>query len=316
MPTPQPPEPPFQGIRRAAKEVLFAVGYYRQRLKQFDFPGVAILCYHGVRESREETAPFNELHVTRETFEGHCRLLSESCNPISLDDLRAARAGTRALPERPALITFDDGYRGVLDYALPALERYHVPAVVLACTGPVFDRRHFWFDALCRRDGEDAVLEARGAPFAEWSDLVHAIDAPAAVTDRHRPLTPEELRQLAASPLIEIGGHTMSHPTLALAPLDEQRRQIAACRTLLQEAINAPIQSFAYPYGSRADYTTDTVAIVREAGFALAFTTVPSFAALDGDPHQIPRFVMLDSVNDVELAHRLLHSWHGAGETV
>jgi peptidoglycan/xylan/chitin deacetylase (PgdA/CDA1 family) len=142
-----------------------------------------------------------------------------------------------------------------------------------------------------------------------------SIDRPADPGEQHRPLTVEELRRLAASPLIEIGGHTLSHPTLALAPAEEQRREIRGCREALQDAINAPVDAFAYPYGGlRQDYLPEAVDIVREAGFTSAFTTGESFATLDGDPFQIPRFVMLESVGDVELAHRLLHSWRASGE--
>jgi peptidoglycan/xylan/chitin deacetylase (PgdA/CDA1 family) len=313
MPTP-PTQPTFPGVRRAVKQALFSVGYYHRRLSHVTFPGMAVLCYHSLRADDHESAPFNELHVTQRTFERHCRLLSESCNPISLDDLRAARAGVRAIPPRPVLVTFDDGYRGVLDYALPALERYHVPAVVFACAGPVLSGTCFWFDALCRTSGEGAVLNARRAPYAEWKALVDRVETAAPVSDRHRPLTLEELRRLAASPLIEIGGHTMSHPTLALMPIDEQYREIVECRRRLQVAIDEPIESFAYPYGrSTQDYSADTVAVVQRAAFSLAFTTGGSFGTVNGDPFQIPRFVMLESVDDVELAHRLSHSWRRTG---
>ena len=313
MPTPA-AQPMFPRVRRAGKQALFAVGHYRRRLSHVEFPGIAILCYHGVRADEHESAPFNELHVTRRTFEGHCRLLSESCTPISLDDLRAARAGVRALPPRPVLITFDDGYRGVLDHALPVLERYHVPAVVFTCAGPVLNGTDFWFDAFCLKSGEGAVLNARRAPYAEWKALVATVETAASMSERHRPLTLEEIRRLAASPLIEIGGHTMSHPTLALTPIDEQYREIAECRRRLQEALGTPIESFAYPYGAFPyDYSTDTVAVVKQAAFSLAFTTGNAFAAINGDPLQIPRFVMLESIDDVELAHRLAHSWRHAG---
>jgi peptidoglycan/xylan/chitin deacetylase (PgdA/CDA1 family) len=275
---------------------------------------VAILCYHGVRTDGQDASPFNELHVTQRTFERHCRLLSKSCNPISLDDLRAARAGVRALPPRPVLITFDDGYRGVLDYALPVLERYRMPAVVFVCAGPVLGGTHFWFDVLCRTSGERAVLEAKRAPYTEWKALVAGLETAAPASERHRPLTLEEVRRLAASPLIEIGGHTMSHPTLALAPIGEQRREIAGCRRALQDALNKPIESFAYPYGGlMQDYSPDTVALVKESAFSLAFTTEQCFGLFDGDPFQIPRFVMLESVDEVELAHRLSHSWRAPG---
>src|SRR3954466_2989672 len=75
---PSEPAPALSGLRRVAKQALLAVGYYRQRLSQFDFPGVAVLCYHSVRDN-DEDVPFNQLHVTRETFERHCKVIAETC---------------------------------------------------------------------------------------------------------------------------------------------------------------------------------------------------------------------------------------------
>jgi peptidoglycan/xylan/chitin deacetylase (PgdA/CDA1 family) len=303
--------PPLSSVRHAIKQSLFSVGYYHQRLSNAAFPGVAVLCYHGVRK-RDEATPFSTLHVTSATFERHCRLIAGSCQPISLADFRDARNGRRALPPRPVLVAFDDGYRGVVDYALPLLERYGIPAVLFACVRPVVERRHFWFDALGRRDGEAAVLKARSLPFEQWRTLVDSIDTAADIAELHRPLTTGELRHLAGSPLIEIGGHTMTHPTLALAPVDEQRREIAGCRLALEDVLGKPVAAFAYPYGSvPGDYTSETVDVVRDAGFDVAFTTDGSFATAHCDAFQIPRFMMLDTVSDVELAHRLVHSWQG-----
>ena len=305
------PAPAFGGLRRAAKRALFDVGYYRRQLAELDFPGVAILCYHSVRGS-ETDLPFAALHVTSETFEQHCRLIAESCDPLSLADLRAARAGSVRLPRRPVLVTFDDGYVGVLEHALPSLERYGVPATVFVCTDAVVGRQHFWFDVLCRREGEDAVLNAKRSTFSRWSKIRESAHQEVDPHETHRPMDVHELERLGASSLIEIGGHTRTHPTLALEPSDEQRHEIEDCRRTLQEILRRPINAFAYPSGSlRQDYSVDTIGIVREAGFDLAFTTAASFASLDDDPFQIPRFVMLDSVSDAELAHRLLYSWRG-----
>ena len=306
--------PMLGGVRRAVKQTLFSVGYYHQRLAQFEFPGAAILCYHGIRHGGERV-PFSDLHVSRDSFDSHCRLIADACDPISLEDFRAARAGTRKLPPRPVLVTFDDGYRSVLEHALPSLERYRIPAVVFITTAPVFESRHFWFDALWQRDGEAAVDRAKMLPYAEWRALRDAFSTAAAFEEPHRPLTLAELQRLAANPLIEIGGHTMRHPVLALAPVEEQRREIGGCRTQLQEALGKPIESFAYPFGQLAEhYQPETTSIVRESGFDVAFTTHPSFVTDYGHPYEVPRFLMLDSVDDVELAHRLVHSWRAVGE--
>lgn len=307
----RPASPTLPVVRRVIKRALHKTGYYSRRLSQIRFPGVAVLCYHSVRGDGEAALPFNELHVAERTFERHCELLSTHCHPISLSDLRDARHGRRELPPRAVLVTFDDGYRALLDRALPILERYRIPAVVFGCAGPITRGTHFWFDSVCRAAGEAAVLEARCAPIDRWMGVVQSSDTPAPVSERHRPLTAEELRRLASSPFVDIGGHTVSHPTLALMSRAEQQREIEGCRGMLQEILGRSMEAFAYPYGSPGhDYSRDTVDVVRGAGFGLAFTTAQSFARLDCDAYEIPRFVMLDSIDEAELAHRLSVSWH------
>jgi peptidoglycan/xylan/chitin deacetylase (PgdA/CDA1 family) len=303
--------PALLRVRHAVKRTLLSSGYYARRLSRLEFPGAAVLCYHSIRRDDDTALPFSELHVSERTFEQHCQLIAEHCHPISLRDLREARRGTRPLPARAVLVTFDDGYRAVLDVALPILERYKVPATVFGCSGPIMHGTHFWFDSLYRSAGESAVLNARSAPAAAWMQVVTANQTPAPSTDRHRPLTVEELRQLAASPLIEIGAHTLSHPTLALMSVEEQQREVEGSRSVLQQLVRSPIEAFAYPYGaSTQDYSAESVSAVRGAGFDLAFTTARGFATVDCPPYEIPRFVMLDAIDAVELAHRLSYSWH------
>lgn len=301
--------PVLSSVRHAIKRSLFAVGYYHQRLTTAVFPGVAVLCYHGIRTSDEATG-FRDLHVTKATFERHCRLIADACAPMSLAKFREARQSGRVLSPRSVIVTFDDGYRGVLDHALPILERYGIPATVFVSAAPVLNGQHFWFDVLCRREGEAAVAKARSLPYRQWRSLIESIETNAVQTESHRPLTAAELERLAGSPLIEIGAHTMTHPTLALAPIEDQQREIAGCKTALERVLRKPVTAFAYPYGNPfADYTSDTVSVVRHAMFDVAFTTGGSFATLECDALQIPRFMMLDTVGDAELAHRLVHSW-------
>jgi peptidoglycan/xylan/chitin deacetylase (PgdA/CDA1 family) len=302
--------PVLSSVRHAIKRSLFAVGYYHQRLSTAVFPGAAVLCYHDIRAS-DDSSRFSDLHVTEATFKRHCRLIADACDPISLADFREARQSGRVLPPRSVIVTFDDGYRGVLDHALPILERYGIPATVFVSTAPVLEGQHFWFDAQFRREGEASVVNARALPYRQWRALVESSEIAAVETESHRPLTRSELERLAESPLIEIGAHTMTHPTLALAPAEDQQREVAGSREALERVLERRVTAFAYPYGNPvADYSPETVNVVRHARFDLAFTTGASFATLECDPLQIPRFMMLDTVGDVELAHRLVHSWH------
>ncbi len=98
----------------AVKQSASAAGWYRRRLSRDTFPGVAVLCYHGVLPARPTgTMPFEGLHVTAADLNEHCAVIRDTCHPISLDEWRGALAGRGALPARPILLTFDDGYRNV-----------------------------------------------------------------------------------------------------------------------------------------------------------------------------------------------------------
>src|SRR5215813_10546605 len=98
-------------LAAAVKQSLLTLGRYSRVLARMTFPGVAVLCYHGVRDNvlAKRTIPLQELHIRTSTFLSHCRLIRDTCHPISVDDLRAAREGHSKLPDRPVLITFDDG---------------------------------------------------------------------------------------------------------------------------------------------------------------------------------------------------------------
>jgi len=277
---------------------------------------LTILTYHRVDEpsARPDLMP-SLISATPDGFAAQMAMVSREFDPVALPDVLDALDDPRRLPGRAVLVTFDDGYRSVLDHALPILERHGIPAAVFVTTQAVFESRHFWFDVLARREGEAAVDRAKALPYPEWQALRDPISTAAAPDETHRPMTRDELAELAASPLIEIGGHTERHPVLAMAPLEEQRREICGCRATLQQALAKSIASFAYPFGQLADhYQPETTSIVREAGFDVAFTTQPSFVTAAGNFYEVPRFLMLDSVDDVELAHRLVHSWRAVGE--
>jgi peptidoglycan/xylan/chitin deacetylase (PgdA/CDA1 family) len=298
-------------VAALVKRALFSAGHYPRRLQRDAFPGVAVLCYHAVRTDDQPagTMHFEDLHVRASELDGHCRLVRDTCQPISLDQWRAARAGTQSLPPRPVLFTFDDGYRSLFTVARPILERYRIPAVAFVCSHPAESRRLLWYDAVARERGEAAAERAKTLSFAEWQVLAATLDRPAAVGDPHAPLTPEQIRELSIG-AIEIGGHTARHPILARAPLAEQRAEIVADKAALEKWTGRPVRAFAYPNGRPGvDYAPATVRLLEESGFDFAFTTRAGFAAAVDRSLECSRFLMLAGVAPAELAHRLSYSW-------
>jgi peptidoglycan/xylan/chitin deacetylase (PgdA/CDA1 family) len=253
---------------------------------------------------------FEQLHVRASELEAHCRFLRETCHPVSLHDWQAAQAGGPPLPARPVLVTFDDGYRSVLTMASPILRRYAIPAVVFACTNPIEQQQLFWHDALARVRGEAAVEPLKQEAFAEWQRVTTACLLAAAANDPHAPLSIDELRALAEQPGIEIGCHTTTHPILARTSLPVQREQMQQSKAQLETWIDKPVTAFAYPNGRpQQDYTQETMRLVQECGFTIAFSTRSGFATAHESHWAHSRFLMLSGLSAAELAHRLCYSW-------
>jgi peptidoglycan/xylan/chitin deacetylase (PgdA/CDA1 family) len=119
-----------------------------------------------------------------------------------------------------------------------------------------------------------------------------------------RPLTVGEVEQLADGDIVEVGAHSVTHPSLARLPLDRQRQEVHASKRQLEELVGAPVASFAYPFGGYDDFDHRTVRVVQEAGFERACANLPGRLTQRTDPFRIPRLVVRDWTGD-ELARRL-----------
>jgi peptidoglycan/xylan/chitin deacetylase (PgdA/CDA1 family) len=120
----------------------------------------------------------------------------------------------------------------------------------------------------------------------------------------HRFLSPEEVYALDQGSLIEVGAHTVSHPFLSTLSVAKQQYELQHSKTRLEEIIERPVNSFAYPHG---DYTAETAALAREVGFVCACSTIPSKVRRNIDCFELPRLVVQDW--DGEEFARQLSRW-------
>ncbi|RPI75329.1 MAG: polysaccharide deacetylase family protein, partial [Desulfobacteraceae bacterium] len=112
--------------------------------------------------------------------------------------------------------------------------------------------------------------------------------------ETERILSPQEITLLVKGNLIDVGSHTMSHPVLAKLSLANQQKEIRVSKHYLEEIIGRPVAYFAYPYGSRLDYTSRTAALVQKAGFLGACSNYFDIVWRRSDPYQLPRAVIRD----------------------
>ncbi|MEU3188489.1 polysaccharide deacetylase family protein [Streptomyces sp. NPDC006923] len=166
--------------------------------------------YHAV--AHRPAAATHALSVSPGAFAEQMELLgARGFTPVSTARLGDAWRTGAPLPDRPVLITFDDGYEGVHRYALPVLASLGFAATLFVSTG--------WLRGAYDEGGaQDTMLD--------W----------------------EQVRELSAAGT-EIGGHSHTHPQLD--QLDNRRlgHEIRHCREILAAELGAPPVSFAYPYG-------------------------------------------------------------------
>ncbi len=84
-----------------------------------------------------------------------------------------------------------------------------------------------------------------------------------------RRLGAEELVALSRDPLIEIGGHSVTHPHFRRIDRAGQWQEISECKASLDRLLRRPTRSFAYQSGAAGG----AAALARQAGFTMAFTT-------------------------------------------
>jgi peptidoglycan/xylan/chitin deacetylase (PgdA/CDA1 family) len=92
--------------------------------------------YHYVRPTFD--APYSGIHgVTPDQLERQLLVLGAVGQFVGAEELQAAVAGTRPLPERALVVSFDDGLREQYEHALPVLRRLGVPALFFVNTDPI-----------------------------------------------------------------------------------------------------------------------------------------------------------------------------------
>jgi peptidoglycan/xylan/chitin deacetylase (PgdA/CDA1 family) len=208
-----------------------------------------ILMYHkvdrmppGVRHPRNYVLP--------ERFEAQLAALQRwGYQTISLADWTAHRAGG-ALPRRPIVLTFDDGYRSVQDVAWPILARYGFRATVFVVAG-LLGETNRW----------DAEIQEPLLNAVEVGAL-HALGMP-------------------------IGSHTVSHRALRGLTDTEVLAEFTESRMMLERLTGAPVRAVCYPYGQQ---DARIRALARAAGYEAGVVWARRANSARTDPLRLARW--------------------------
>lgn len=88
------------------------------------------------------------MYVEPETFEAHLRFVKKHFRIVSLSNLSSNVESHRSNSNPVCLLTFDDGYYDLYEYAFPILKTYSLPATVFLPTDFIGTKKLFWTDRL------------------------------------------------------------------------------------------------------------------------------------------------------------------------
>jgi peptidoglycan/xylan/chitin deacetylase (PgdA/CDA1 family) len=295
-------------IIRGGLESLYFSGAHLM-LRPFVGGVGAILTLHHVRPPRPDRfQPNRLLEVTPRFLAQVVKYLRRSgLDLVSLDEMHR-RITEGDFSRRFVCLTFDDGYRDMLQWAYPILKEASVPFAVYVPTSFPDRLGELWWLVLeavvARNDRIGLVIDGRDRKFdcatvaekralydelywwlrarptdAELRSVVRNLAAfyhvdIAAFCDE-LCMTWAEIAELASDPLVTIGAHTVNHSFLAKLSKQAVRSEMELSVSVIEAALSVRPQHLSYPYGDRSSAGAREFAIAAELGFKTAVTTRP-----------------------------------------
>ena len=259
------------------------------------------ILFHDIADTQSVFTKGLGVTVTRKQFEAALKFVVKHYTPVSLHDVLAESEGN-PLPSRPVLLTFDDAYASVSEFAAPLCAELGVPAVFFVNASCLDNQRLALENIICyvtnvrgldtvnaairSVDGEGnlvvgSLLEAfsRFLPAislqgrqAFRSALVRlaGVNESELAAEAGLYLSSQQLRDLARFKF-EIGNHTYSHANCRILSTADFAPEIDRNKAVLEEVSGTNVRSFSVPYGSSADLTNELAAHLRHEGYKAVF---------------------------------------------
>lgn len=291
------------------KKEILANGLYRSRLLapiralgQLSHGYLPVLAYHRVLDTRADFA-FDEdlISANRKQFRDQMCYLKEHYTPITFKHLCAANSNSSALPERPVIISFDDGFDDNYYNAFKILEELDIPATFYISTAYIGGKKTFWFDwvvyliknhfrgelslddkhpALLVTDERNSIVTAlakvleflKAVPDKVRLDTIKKLEDRCAPDDSNRdlhqsqPMSWDQVQEMSQKGM-EIGSHSVSHPILSQLTAEQLHEEIVESKRMIEQQLATECVSIAYPVGGDEAYNDQVMQATAAAEY-------------------------------------------------
>lgn len=230
-------------------EEYFGTYFDAKQLDTSDYTkAVPVLMYHNIAEEP------NDMTVTPETFRMHMETLVENgYTAVTLDDIVNYVYYGGELPEKPVLITFDDGYYSNYEYAYPVLSELGMKAVIFT-VGTSFGKTTYL-------DTDAPITPHFGEKEAEEMTKSGVISLQSHTYDMHRS---ENYEKNARYDMGQLAGETEKEY------IDAVREDLVKSREFLESLREDDVLALSYPKGKITD---NAARIAVEEGYTVTFST-------------------------------------------
>lgn len=256
-----------------------------------------VFSYHDVKDDVDGDLERETTTISTKNLARHFSWIeSHGYHPISISDILDAKAGKKALPSKPVLLTFDDGYKSLYTRAYPLLKLYKYPAVS-ALVGS-------W-------------LQVENGKTVQYGDEQ---------VPREHFLTVQQIKEMADSGLVEFASHSydlhrgvLANPQGNKMPAAVTLRYDAATKTYetredyrnrikqdflknnayIQQLTGKSPRAMVWPYGAYSEIVTE---VAMEVGMPITLTLSEDEAANANNLVHVGRFLMDANPNEMRLA--------------
>jgi len=202
-------------------------------IMSYRFP---VLAYHKVDPRKE----LGITSISPKRFKKQVSLLRQFGYTSVLPQSLFEQTGTIT---KPILITFDDGYEGVYEYAYPILKECGFTATVFITTGYV-------------------------GTYNNWD---------ASPGPRFRHLNWKQIIEMSDDGIC-FGAHSVNHVFLTRQSNKKVKYELETSKKILEDETGKSVRFFSYPYG---DYDRRIIEFIYEAGYEAAFSLRPEFLKVE-----------------------------------